>query len=456
MVMFDFGAMPPEWNSARLTFGPGSMGLSAAAEAYGTVAEALNAAASGSDGSMSSMSGGWESPSSDSAQAAFRQHAAWLRREAADAAMMSELAASAVAAYEMARQMMPPLPVIMANLAAQAECVARGAVLTAVGGPAAPIGMATTAAELAVLEAEYAGMWATAATSMYGYAGQATGLAASMPTPMPAPTIGGPGGPSGSTFPGAPTTPGAGSEPNGAGPPAGTGGSQGPSGPGGQQPTPDPGGPTPDATQQVTDPTAPISEADRAASGVNDAVAGMNDSFVDPATSGNGDSPPQHGFYGTSPYSSTLAGMYGGTGGVAGLGMLRGGLGVMSGASTGFRMPANWNPGSGTAFGAGPGSGGGGMAPVGNTAPRRGVSAPATQMRRRRGDGDQEDKPGRIFAPGDPVDVPILERPPVIGVIEYEDEHTDDILADGDDVLLGVLDRFDEADTTEPATERFR
>lgn len=166
MVMFDFGAVPPEWNSARLTFGPGTIALSAAAEAYNSVAEALNAAASGSDGSMNSMSHGWVSRSSDAAQAAFRQHAAWLRHEAANAATMSALAASAAAAYEAAVSTMPPLPVIVANLAAQAECVARGAILSAAGGPAAPFALAATSAELAVLEAEYTAMWVTASVKI--------------------------------------------------------------------------------------------------------------------------------------------------------------------------------------------------------------------------------------------------------------------------------------------------
>jgi hypothetical protein len=67
-------------------------------------------------------------------------------------------------------------------------------------------------------------------------------------------------------------------------------------------------------------------------------------------------------------------------------------------------------------------------------------------MRRRR--RDEETRTGKVFTPGEQYEVPELERPPVIGVIEYEDDEPDiELFADSS--LVGVLDRLDEETESE-------
>ncbi|MEU6831332.1 hypothetical protein ABZ894_22005 [Nocardia beijingensis] len=109
---------------------------------------------------------------------------------------------------------------------------------------------------------------------------------------------------------------------------------------------------------------------------------------------------------GNAPYSTPLIGMSGGVGSLVGLGMLRGVLGSVSGAATGFRLPMNCAPGIGTAFGAGTGNLS--AAPASRALPRKGVGAPTAPMRRR-GKEEDKDKPAKVFVPGEQLEVPVLE-----------------------------------------------
>ncbi|WP_280473191.1 PPE family protein [Nocardia cyriacigeorgica] len=457
MFPFDFLALPPEVNAARI-LGPGPGPMIATAESYAELARGLAATAAGSEGAMGVLGGGgWTGPSSDMAQGAFHKHALWLREHALMAAEVATLAAEAVGAYELALFTMPPLPAVLANRALSTSLALSN-------------GMGQNTAAILALEALYLGMWVQAANAMSAYATTAAALISALPPPIPAPPISSstPTVPDGGGFDLLPTNgnpridqgrppltqdvvgprPG---DPPGK-PPVDNGianpdqpppdiGQLG--GPDPTQTTPDPTQPGPDPTQTTTPP-----EAQQAISDVEQAMSGMNDSLAEPGQDGNGESDWQHGFHGTSPYSTTLAGLTGGVGSLVAIGMLGGGLGSMSGAASGFRMPANWAPGSGTAFGAGTGAVQGAPA----SAPRRGVTAPVARMRRRRKD-EEKDKPAKVFVPGEEFEVPVLERPPAIGVIEYDDDETElDIVADA--VLVGVLEHSDdEAATT---TERPR
>ncbi len=163
---------------------------------------------------------------------------------------------------------------------------------------------------------------------------------------------------------------------------------------------------------------------------------------------GTGDgSDAQPGVYGTSFDSPTLAGLNGGgVGSLVALNLALGGLGSMPGASTGFRMPSTWLRGPGAAYGAS--SNPASTAPAGRAAPRRGAIAPKAQLRRRR--RDEERKPGKVFVPGEQLDVPVLEKPPVIGVIEYVDERPEDVVVEGDS-LVGILERSDDDERSDDA-----
>ncbi|WP_083874757.1 PPE domain-containing protein [Nocardia paucivorans] len=450
----NYFATSPLKHRLDLMSGAGAAPLELAANGYRAMAAGLRLAAEGSDGSMANMEVSWQGEAGDKARMAFRRHANWLREQAMVADEMAKIADSGAAAYRAADAGVPPLAAILANIARRA---ALGSAV-AVGGPT--LGLAATAA-YAAAEAEWLAMQMQAGVAMSAYDAATETLAAAIPNSVPPPPITtGPGGETVSvtnnntllttTTPKNPT--------NNPVTKQIVGDRSGPTG--------KPGGDITDPGKSVSDPSGPTTS--EAGSSVSDAVSdavqsagstdpGLNELeqamqpfdqvLPDGGYGGYGnegvegyDLLGQEHLLGTSPYSTTLMGLTGGTGSLVALGMVNGGLGNMSGAATGFRMPPNWNLGSGTAFGAGTGVPAG--TPAGSSAPRRGVSAPTARMRRRRKD-EESNKPSKVFVPGEAHDVPVLERPPAIGVIEYDD---DDRWEDEarEDVLVGVLDRFDE------------
>ncbi|WP_406231651.1 PPE family protein [Nocardia sp. NBC_01009] len=440
---FAFGALPPEVNSARLMPITGGVSTADTAAAYATMADALNFASSASEAAMNRMAPGWDGPTSDRAQAAFRRHAAWQREQSIVARKCEASAAEVAAAYGAALGAMPKLFEILAVRALSSTLIATNTMNQNWPG-------------IFACEAAYDIMWGEAAGVMFGYQADAFGALAALPTPVPPPPIVSGGGDSGinqkSGVPADKNPPPPWSEtgPKDTNPPEsgkGDGGNGNGKGDGGNgngdggsdpsDPTPDPGDTNPNPNPNP-DPGQQLPEGEQAASDVNNALSSMTDSLGD--SSVDGGSPDDHGFYGTSPYSSTLAGLNGGVGSVAALGMLRGGLGSMPGASTGFRMPANWAPGRGTPFGATPGNLTSGPAQQGPL--RRGATAPKANMRRRR--RDEERTKSKVFVPGEPEEVPVLEQPPVIGVIEYADGERQDEPIDEQTMLVGVIEKDDD------------
>ncbi|NUS44489.1 MAG: hypothetical protein HOQ24_12470, partial [Mycobacteriaceae bacterium] len=158
---------------------------------------------------------------------------------------------------------------------------------------------------------------------------------------------------------------------------------------------------------------------------------------MDPLTNGN----PPPSPLGTSPYSSTQMAMMGSmmAGGFFSLGMTPGSMGSMAGAATGFRMPANWS--NGTAYGA---SNAPANAPV--RAPIRKVSAAKKQMRKRR----EENSESKVYVPGEPQEVPVLEQPPVIGVLDASDDHEDTPVLESA-LPVGVLEYVDDDEREDTA-----
>ncbi|MFD0364577.1 PPE domain-containing protein [Nocardia sp. GCM10030253] len=431
---FDFLALPPEVNSARLIPISPIPPVFGTAAAYATTAQALKGSAGASDGAVKFMGGGWNGDSSDKAQAAFDRHADWQRRQSVVADKTAAIAMSAGEAYLQAFASMPKLWDVLAVRVAKEAAKADTSM--------------TTLPAVAILEGIYAIMWLEATTAMVVYQAKAFTALAALPAPIDAPPIlsGGLGDDmvskrspvavkeTGPTPPSsddkAPDT----TKPNGNGDGNGNGN-------GNNDPTrPDPGDTTPNPgdTNPGPDPSQPVGEGPQAAQDVNNALSSMTDSLGD--SSVDGGSPDQHGFYGTSPYSPTLMGLNGGVGSAVTLGMLRGGLGSMPGASTGFRMPANWAPGRGTPFGAAQNNMSSG--PASRNTPPRGATAPKANMRRRR--RDEERGKSKVFVPGEPEEVPVLEQPPVIGVIEYADSERPDESADEQSVLVGVIEREDD------------
>jgi PPE-repeat protein len=158
--MVDFGALPPEINSARMYAGAGSSSLQAAASAWNGLAAELSSAASGYDTVISQLaSDEWMGPASASMAGAAQPYVSWMSTTAAQAEQAATQARAAAAAYEQAFQSTVPPPLIAAN---RAETTAY--TQANVFGQYTPT--------IAQLEAQYGEMWAQDAAAMYGYAGQ--------------------------------------------------------------------------------------------------------------------------------------------------------------------------------------------------------------------------------------------------------------------------------------------
>ncbi|MFE2961026.1 PPE family protein [Nocardia tengchongensis] len=435
---FAFEALPPEVNSRLLFAGPGPVNLYGASNAYSASYNALSAAAQAADGSMAEMSAVWQSPAADKAQQAFGTHANWLRTQGEVALTTAAMSTLAADANSTARAIMPQESVIYALQAHTAGLVATN-------------GMGQNTTLIVADEIAYVGLWRLASRTMAGYADQAFSAMGSLRPPLPAPAIvagggggvgvegaadaiatalrniiagphGGGAGASRLSGAGQLATGGAGSGPAAAGTAGSPSGGSSGGGTGGPS-----GGPTsPVSDTGAPDPT-PVPEA------LGDSGAG---SAVDPQI------PQDAGLYGAAPTSPTLGGLNGGVGSAVTLSMSRGGIGAMPGAATGFRIPANWNPASAQAFGAGIGNPAAAQPIPQRTAPK-GASAPQTLRRRR---DQEEERPSKAIAISDAGPVPELEQTTGLGVIEYADADDSPLTASEQLLVPGVLgaDAWDE------------
>ncbi len=174
--MLDFGALPPEINSARMYAGPGSASLQAAASAWNSLAAELNSAATGYETVVTQLaSEEWLGPASTAMANAAAPYVAWMTTTAAQAEQAANQVRSAAAAYEQAFAATVPPPLIAANRAQTAQLVATNV-----------LGQNTPA--IAQLEAEYGQMWAQDAAAMYTYAGQSAAATKVTPFASPAQT----------------------------------------------------------------------------------------------------------------------------------------------------------------------------------------------------------------------------------------------------------------------------
>ena len=168
----DFGALPPEINSARMYAGPGSGSMLAAASAWnGLAAELQFRGILVRIGDLGVDRRSWVGPSSTAMEAAATPYVAWMNAAAGQAEQTAAQARAAAGAYQSAFAMMVPPPMIAANRTQLASLTA-----TNVFGQNTPA--------IAANEAQYGEMWAQDATAMYGYAGNSA--AASTLTPFTA------------------------------------------------------------------------------------------------------------------------------------------------------------------------------------------------------------------------------------------------------------------------------
>lgn len=156
--MSDFGALPPEINSARMYAGPGSGPLLASAAAWDALAAELETFGAGYSDAISALQGeSWSGGASNAMAAAAASYVAWVTTTAGQAEQAASQARAAAAAYEAAFATTVPPAVVMANRTLLATLVATNL-----------FGQNTPA--IAATEAIYAEMWAQDATAMYGYA----------------------------------------------------------------------------------------------------------------------------------------------------------------------------------------------------------------------------------------------------------------------------------------------
>ncbi|CQD17826.1 PPE family protein [Mycobacterium europaeum] len=177
----DFGALPPEVNSARMYAGAGAGPMMAAAAAWNTLSAELSTIAAGYESVISELTGEqWMGPAAASAETAVQPFVTWLNTTAAAAQHAGAQAMASAAAYEAAFAMTVPPPVIEANRAQLAALVASNVL-----GQNTPAIMAT--------EAQYSAMWAQDAAAMYGYAASSAAAGKLNPLTSPTPTTS-PGG----------------------------------------------------------------------------------------------------------------------------------------------------------------------------------------------------------------------------------------------------------------------
>lgn len=169
----DFGAFPPELNSARIYTGPGSGPMMAAAAAWDKMAAELSAAEFAYQGVINGLvSEGWMGPASNAMAAAATPYMVWMGTTAAQVEQAAIQAKAAAAAFDAAYAMTVAPPLIVANRSQLAALVATNF-------------LGQNAAAIAATEAHYGQMWAQDAAAMYGYA--AASAAATKVTPFSAP-----------------------------------------------------------------------------------------------------------------------------------------------------------------------------------------------------------------------------------------------------------------------------
>ncbi len=155
----DFGALPPEINSARMYTGAGAGPMMAASATWNNLAAELATTAASSQSVISELTGTeWLGPSSAAMVAATSPYVVWMHTTAGQLQQAAVQAMASAAAYETAFAMTVPPPVIAANRALLAALVASNV-----------LGQNTPA--IAATEANYGEMWAQDAAAMYGYAG---------------------------------------------------------------------------------------------------------------------------------------------------------------------------------------------------------------------------------------------------------------------------------------------
>jgi PPE-repeat protein len=155
--VIDFGALPPEFNSARMYVGPGSGPMRAAAAGWSGLAADLRAAGGAYDSVIAELTTGWLGPSSTAMAAAAAAFITWMSATAGQAELAASQAEAAASAFDAAFAMTVPPALVAMNRAQLVLLVATNF-------------FGQNSGAIVANEAEYAEMWAQDAVAMYTYA----------------------------------------------------------------------------------------------------------------------------------------------------------------------------------------------------------------------------------------------------------------------------------------------
>jgi PPE-repeat protein len=170
----DFGALPPEINSARMYAGAGAAPMMAAAAAWNNLAVELSTTATSFESVVTQLAAEqWMGPASLSMVAAAQAFVAWFNYTAEATALAGSQATASAAAFETAFAMTVPPAEVAANRMLLAQLVATNV-----------LGQNTPA--IAATEALYGEMWGQDALAMYGYAAASAVAGKLIPLTTPA------------------------------------------------------------------------------------------------------------------------------------------------------------------------------------------------------------------------------------------------------------------------------
>lgn len=170
-------ASPPEVHSTLLSSGPGAGPLLASAGAWTALGAEYTEVAGELTAALGQVQAGvWDGPTAATYAGAHAPYLTWLSRAGADAAAMAAQHETAATAYTSALAAMPTLAELAANHATHATLVATNF-------------FGINAIPIAVNEADYARMWAQAATVMGAYETVSDTAVAAAPPTEPAPTV---------------------------------------------------------------------------------------------------------------------------------------------------------------------------------------------------------------------------------------------------------------------------
>jgi PPE-repeat protein len=158
----DFGALPPEVNSARMYAGAGSTSLTTAASAWRSLAAELNSAGLGYENVITQLSSEeWLGPASTKAAQALTPYVTWMKTTATQAEQAATQLDAASAAFETAFASVVPPPLIAQNRALLLQALQSNV-----------FGQYTNV--IAQLESQYGQMWAQDSSTLYNYAAQSS------------------------------------------------------------------------------------------------------------------------------------------------------------------------------------------------------------------------------------------------------------------------------------------